>query len=137
MATQNKFNVFTTDLASGVHDFTAAGHTVKALLTNTAPVATNTVIANITEISAGNGYTAGGVDIENDVTTATATASLTGVDKTITASGGSIGPFRYVVLYNSTATGSPLISWADAGQTTLNDGEDFTIDFPATILDIT
>ena len=58
MATQNKFNQFTKDLVDGVHDFDA--HTFKVVLTNTAPVATNTVLANITQISNGNGYTTGG-----------------------------------------------------------------------------
>lgn len=58
MASYQKFYQFVADLASGVHNFGTA--TVKVMLTNTAPVATNTVIANITEIAAGNGYTAGG-----------------------------------------------------------------------------
>jgi len=55
MAAYNKFLQFTKDLIDGVHDFDA--HTFKLMLTNTAPVNTNTVKANITEITAGNGYT--------------------------------------------------------------------------------
>ena len=71
MAAYNKFLQFTKDLVDGVHDFDA--HTFKLMLTNTAPVNTNTVKADITEISAGNGYTAGG----SAVTMATATSSGT------------------------------------------------------------
>ena len=54
----NKFNQFVQDLANKVHNLGADALYVG--LANTAPVATNTVWANITEISAGNGYTAGG-----------------------------------------------------------------------------
>jgi hypothetical protein len=50
MATYNKFNQFVDDLAKGVHNF--ASHTFKVMLTNTAPVATNAVKADITEITA-------------------------------------------------------------------------------------
>jgi hypothetical protein len=47
----NKFNVVAQDILNGVHNF--GSHTFKALLTNTAPVATNTVKANLTEITTG------------------------------------------------------------------------------------
>ena len=138
MATYNKFNDFNNQLMRGTHQLHAAGHTVKAMLTNTAPVATNSVKTDITEITAQNGYAAGGADIQNDVTSSGGTASLTGVDVTITASGGSVGPFQYVVLYNDTAASDNLISWYDYGSpVTLADTEPFTIDFGATILDLT
>lgn len=138
MAAYNKFNDFNNQLMRGTHQLHAAGHTVKAMLTNTAPVATNSVKTDITEITAQNGYTAGGADIQNDVTESGGTASLTGVDTTITASGGSVGPFQYVVLYNDTAASDNLISWYDYGSpVTLSDGEPFNIDFGATILDLT
>src|SRR3954469_10669097 len=106
MASFSKFNQFAEDLAAGVHNLkTGTSHVLKVLLTNTAPVATNAVKADLTEISAGNGYSAGG-------TTATFTSGvqLSGTyklvlsDVTFTASGGSIGTFRYVVLYNDTPT---------------------------------
>jgi hypothetical protein len=60
MATFNKFNAFVEHLAEGVHNLQS--HTLKVMLTNTAPVATNSVRADLTEIAAGNGYTAGGAD---------------------------------------------------------------------------
>ena len=59
MATFVKFESFVEALAEKVHNLGA--DTLKVMLTNTAPNAsTNTVKVDITEISAGNGYTAGG-----------------------------------------------------------------------------
>lgn len=110
--------------------------TLKVLLTNTTPVATNTVKANLTEISAGNGYTAGGT-----AATITSSAQTSGTYKLVlgdvvfTAAGGSIGPFRYAVLYNDTPTSpaDPLIGWYDYGSSiTLADTETLTVDFDAT-----
>lgn len=129
MPAQTKFNNFTKDLVDGIHAF--GTHTFKALLTNSAPVAaTHDEKADLTEISAGNGYTAGGPTITMATSTSSGTAKVTATDATITASGGSIGPFRYVVLYNDTSTGDRLISFIDyASSITLSAGESFTIDF--------
>ena len=132
MATYNKFDVFTLDLVNGAQDFDL--HTFKVLLTNTAPVASNTVKSNITEISAGNGYVAGGTATPIVTSTTTGTAKATATDVVFTAVGGSVGPFRYAVWYNDTQTtpAKPLIAWFDYGaSTTLNTGESFTVDFNA------
>jgi len=133
MASYNKIQVFVENVAEGVHDLGA--DTLKVALTNTAPVATNTIFANITEISAGNGYTAGGTAATiSDSSHTTGTYKLTLADVVFTASGGSIGPFRYAVLYNDTPTSpaDPLIAWWDNGSAiTLSDGETFTVDFDA------
>lgn len=140
MATYNKFENFVEDLAKGVHQLHSGGHTVKAYLSNVAPSATNTVKADIAEITAGNGYVAGGADIQNEVTETGGTMTMTGVDYTWTASGGTIGPFRYVILYNDTPTSpaDPLIAWWDYGSSiTLQDGESFKIDFGSSVLEIT
>lgn len=133
MATYNKFNQFVKDLIDGVHDFDA--HTFKVMLTNTAPVNTNTIKANITEISAGSGYTAGGTASTITTGVASGVAKVTGTDVTFTAAGGSIGPFRYAVLYNDTPTSpaDPLIAWWDYGSAvTLADTEQLVVDFDAT-----
>ena len=133
MATYNKFLQFTKDLIDGVHDFDA--DTFKVMLVNTAPVNTNSVKADLTDISAGNGYTAGGTATTISTSTSAGTAKITGTDVTFTASGGSIGPFRYAVLYNDTPTSpaDPLIAWWDYGSSvTLNTGESLTVDFDAT-----
>lgn len=130
MATYNKFNQFTKDLIDGIHDFD--GHTFKVLLTNTAPVATNSVKADLTEISAGNGYTAGGAATTITTSTSSGTAKATATDVTFTASGGTIGPFRYAVVYNDTAASDPLIFWVDYGSSiTLQDTEQLVVDFDA------
>lgn len=134
MATFNKFNQFAEDVYEKVHN--VQSDTLKVLLTNTAPVATNAVKADLTEISAGNGYSAGGT-----AATVTSSAQTSGTEKLVladvvfTASGGSIGPFRYAVLYNDTPTSpaDPLIAWWDYGSSiTLASGETFTVDFDPT-----
>lgn len=127
MAAGNKFNDFSEQLTRGVHNFGA--HTFKVALTNTAPVATNTILANITQIAAGNGYTTGGAAVPNvGVTEASGTTTIDGDKVTWTATGGSMAAFRYVVLYNDTAV-SPvdaLVAWWDYGSSvTLAVGESF------------
>ena len=132
MAAYNKIDIFVEDLMNKVHDLFGTDDLLKIALTNTAPIATNTIFANITEIGAGNGYTAGGEDTTNSGARATGTFTLTGTKVVWTASGGTIGPFRYVVLYNDTPVSpvDPLIAWWDHGSAvTLQDGETFTVKF--------
>lgn len=134
MAAYNKFQQFVEDIAKGVHNLDTGA--LKIMLTNTAPVATNSVKADLTEIGAGNGYAAGGTAVGGqDAEHTTGTLKLVGNDVVFTASGGTIGPFRYAVLYNDTPTSpaDPLIGWWDYGSSiTLNDGETFTVDLDAT-----
>lgn len=137
MATATKFEVFSEDLAEGVHDLNA--DTLKIYLTNAAPsVSADAVKADLAEISTGNGYT-GAVDVQNATSRAGGTTSVTGVDVVITASGGSVGPFRYAVLMNDTPTSpaDPLIQYWDYGsEITLADGESFTVDFGSSLLTV-
>jgi hypothetical protein len=132
MAAFNKFQSFVEALAEKVHNLGA--DSLKVMLTNTAPVATNSVKANLTDISAGNGYTAGGTAATISSSEQTSgTYKLVLADVVFTASGGSIGPFRYAVLYNDTATNKELIGWWDYGSAiTVASGETFTVDFDAT-----
>ena len=134
MAVFNKFNSFVEALAEKAHNL--GSDVLKVALTNSAPVATNTVLANITQITAENGYSAGGPAVTVSSSSQTSgTYSLVGVDRVITASGGTIGPFRYVALYNDTAASDELIGWYDYGSSiTLADGETFTVNFGANIL---
>jgi hypothetical protein len=132
MANYNKFNSFVLDLATKVHNLNS--DTLKVMLTNTAPVATNTIKSNITEISAGNGYTAGGATASftsgND---AAGTYKLILQPVSWIASGGSIGPFQYAVLYNSTTASGNLIGWWDYGVAiTLTNGNTFTVSLDQT-----
>lgn len=134
MAAYNKHNDYVEQVNKGVHNWSA--HTYKALLTNSAPTASMATKSEITEISAGNGYSAGGMTLDTVTLSETSgTAKVVIADEVLTASGGSIGPFRYVEVYNDTAT-SPadaLVMWYDYGSNlTLADGETFTIDFDAT-----
>jgi hypothetical protein len=137
MATYNKFNCFVDDLSKGLHNFTTGGaQTFKVALSNTAPAATNTVLANITQISTSTGYTAGGSSTTQTLSLGSSVANvekLVGTNVVFTSSAGSYGPLRYAVFYNSTTSSSPLISWWDYGSSiTLNTGETFTVSFDAT-----
>lgn len=130
MASFNKFNIFTYDALAKKHDFTA--DTFKVALSNTAPTSANAVLADITQISAGNGYTSGGTSTSMSLSTSSGTAKATGTDVVFTASGGSIGPARYAVLYNDTAASDPLVGWWDYGSSiTMAATETLTVDFSA------
>jgi hypothetical protein len=133
MATFNKYYVFVEALAEKTHNL--GSDTLKVALTNTAPTVATDSVWNTTVApapAAANGYSAGG----NTITT-TSSAQTTGTyklvlaDSVFTASGGSIGPFRYVILYNSTASNA-VIGYYDYGSSiTLADTETFTVDFDA------
>ena len=129
MAAQNKFNVYTHDLARGAHQWQT--HTYKCMLTNTAPTAANAVKADITEITPASGYAAGGPATTISESTSGGTETIQGTQIVITAAA-VIGPFRYVVLYNDTQTtpAKPLVSYIDYGSAlTLQIGDSLTIQF--------
>lgn len=130
MATYTKFNQFVEDLCKKVSNLNS--DTLKIMLTNTLPVAANAVKADITEIAAGNGYTAGGTQaVFSSGAQSSGTFKLVLADVTFTGSGGSIGPFRYAVLYNDTPTSpaDPLIAWWDYGTAvTITNGNSFSVD---------
>lgn len=135
MATYNKFQDFSEQLARGVHDFDA--HTFKVALTNTAPTATQTTW-NLTDHpapAAANGYTAGGTATTISISETTGTTTVSGTQVVFTATAGGIGPFRYAILYNDSAT-SPAdaaVAWWDYGSSiTLADTETFTVKFSNT-----
>lgn len=138
MAAYQKFQDFVEQLVSGKHDFTAGGHVFKVYLSNAAPSASlDAVKADLAEIAGGNGYTAGGDDIQNSVSEAAGTVTVACVDVVITAAGGTVGPFQYVAVYNDTQTSpaDPLVNWWDYGTPlTLADTETFTIDFGSNTL---
>lgn len=132
MATFNKFNSFVEAVAEKVHNL--GSDTLKVVLINSAPSASNTVLANITQVSNSNGYTTGGATATISSSSQTSgTYKLVLADVSWTASGGSIGPFQYAVLYNDTATNDELIGYWDYGTAvTLTNGNTFTVDFDAT-----
>lgn len=133
MTTFNKFYQFVEDLAKGVHNLSTGAITVALCASANAPVATNTVLANLTQISYTN-LSSRVVTISSVVQT-TGTLKVVATDLVLTASGGAVASFRYVALYNDTPTSpaDPLIGWYDYGSSlTLADGDTFTIDFDAT-----
>jgi hypothetical protein len=133
MSTFQKFNSFVEALAEKKHDL--GTDTLKVMLTNTAPVAANAVKADITELTAGNGYTAGGnaAAVTSSVQTGGTYKLVLGDPATWSAAGGSIGPFRYAVLYNDSAPNKELVGFWDYGSSiTLAAGESFAVDFDPT-----
>lgn len=133
MASFVKFNCFVADLGLQKHKLDS--DVMKVMLTNTLPSASNAVYTDITEIANGNGYTTGGA-----VATISSWGQTSGTAKLILASpatwqasGGTIGPFQYAVIYNSTSATKPLIGyWAYTGTLTLNVGETFFVDLDQT-----
>lgn len=131
MATTTKFYDFVNQLGRGTHNFST--HVLKVALTNTAPNLSDTVLANITQIANGGGYTGGaggGYVLANPTwSAATGTAKLVVDDLVITATGASVGPFRYAVIYNDSSASDNLICFSDYGSSiTLNQNETLTID---------
>lgn len=133
MAAYNKFSQFVEDLCHGVHDLETDQLVVALCAAANAPVATNEVLANLTQISYTN------LSSRNITTSSsgqtTGTYSLVTTDLVLTASG-AVETFRYVPIYNDTPTtpADPLICWYDHGSdVTLANGETYTIDFGATL----
>ena len=125
MATLNKFNSFVEALAEKVHNL--GSDQLVIALSNTAPVATNTILTDIVEVAYTN------LSTRNVTTSSSAqtagTYKLVLADLTLTASG-TVATFRYIVLYNNTATNKELIGWADYGTSiTMGNLETFVIDF--------
>ncbi len=136
MASFNKFYCFVADLSHALHDLqTGTAHVYRIYLSNIAPAASNTVYNTPADLPAVNGYSAGGNSI-GTITggqTAGTFRFIGGADPAWTAAGGSIGPFQYAVLYNSTSPTRPLIGWWDYGAPVLlTNGNTFTVDLDQT-----
>lgn len=137
MATFSKFQDYAEQLASGAHHFQAAGDKLMVYLTNNAPdAAADAILTDLVGISEENGYAA--ADIQNDMSETAGTATVTAVDVTWTASGGSFGPFQYAVIYNDTHASKALIGYIDYGAPiTITAPDQFKVDFGASLLTIT
>lgn len=133
MAVFNKFNSFVLALAHKLHDLETDALTIALCNAANAPVATNTILANLTPIAYTNVVTTPNASRVIGVTSSAQTSGtyrLILPDMTITATGGAILPFRYVVIYNDTATDDELIGWYDyLSDVTLLVGETMLIDF--------
>lgn len=136
MAAYNKFNAFIENVFEGVHNFTSdatSSITVALTATANAPVATNSVLADLVQVA----YT----NLSSRIVLISSSAQTSGTykliltDLVLTASGGAVAAFRYIALYNDdpTSPADPLIGWYDYGSSlTLNDGETLTLDFDGT-----
>lgn len=137
MATFNKVNDF---VENAVHNMDLESDQIVVALSNTAPGSEsnnpsadgNGVLANVTQIAYAN------LSSRNVTTTSSSQAGgtykLVLTDITLTSTGGSTGPFRFVYLVNDTVTApaDPLIGYYDYGSSlTLNDGDSLTVDFSA------
>lgn len=131
MAAYNKFSVFTQNLVTAAENFSTAVY--KVMLSDTLPVAANTVKTNITEIAAGNGYMAGGATTTISLANATGTETISASTVTFTASGGAIAQWRYAVVYNSTT--NALVGWYDYGaEVNITTGNNVAVSFPTGLL---
>lgn len=131
MATYVKFDAFVEAVAEGVHNLGADTLTIALTAAANAPVAANSVLADLTQIA----YT----NLSSRVITTTSSSQTSGVyrliieDLTITASGGAAATFRYIVVYNDSAVSDNLVGFFDRGSNvTLGDGESLTLDFDQT-----
>jgi hypothetical protein len=137
MATFNKVNDF---VENAVHNMDLESDQIVVALSNTAPASEssdpsadgNGILGNVTEVAYTN------LSSRNVTTSSSSQTSgtykLVLADITLTSSGGSTGPFRYVYIYNDTVAtpADPLIGYYDYGSSlTLNDGDSLTVDFSA------
>jgi len=129
MAAYNKINQFVQDLATKKHDLSADVMTIGLTTTANKPVATNTILGNLTVIA----YT----NLSARVPTFTSCAQTAGTLKYIVAdlvltASGPVAAFGAIVLYNDTQTvpAKPLVAWWEYGSdVTMANTETFTLDF--------
>jgi len=129
------YDAYKADVHNGVHDL--ASDDLYCALSNTAPtVATDDELADVTQIAAGNGYSAGGTQLTSVTSTQTSGTYTLGADDVVfTASGGDIATSRYQIIYNGSATNDELIGYIDRGSSsTITSGNTRTVDFPAGVV---
>lgn len=136
MAAFNKHNLTVEDWLKGATVY--GTDTFKALLTNTLPTAANHIYSDISagELTTTGGYTVGGATITMGLSNASGTETVTAsaASPTWTGSGGGMGPFRYVDIYDSSAAVKTLQCWFDFGSSiSLAAGDTFTISFGANL----
>ena len=143
MATYNKINDWVENM---IENADLESDQFVVALSNTAPGSELTpptgngagILGNVTQISYTN------LSSRNITTSSSSqtggTYSLVLTDLTLTASGGSVGPFRYVYIYDDTVATpvDPLVCYYDYGSSiTLNDTETLLIDFGASLFTVT
>jgi hypothetical protein len=131
MAAFNRFNSFLEAAFEKVHNLGSDSFVLALCATASAPIASNTQLSNLTTVS----YT----NLSSRALTISSSSNSSGTykwvlaDITLSASGGSVAAFQYVVIYNDTATNDELVGWYDYGSAlTLASGESLTVDFDGT-----
>jgi hypothetical protein len=133
MSAYTKFNSFVEAAMEKSHNLQA--DVLKVALCNTAPVAGNAVLADLTQIAYTNLSSRTISEVSSSQTGGTYTLVLS--DLVLTSTGGSTGPFRYAAIYNDSATNKELIAFFDYGSSiTLADGETLTLHFGANLFSL-
>lgn len=128
MATYNKFNNFVQALGEKKINLATDQLMIALTAAANAPVASNSVLTDLTQIAYTN--LSSRIITTTSFTNTTGTSKLIVGDLTLTAGGGAVAAFRYVVIYSNTATNKDLIGWYDIGSAiTLADTDQFIIDF--------
>ena len=133
--TLSKTYFFTLDLGTKLHDLTA--NTLKLAFTDTAPTTATHVYADIASPLALTNMATSVALTGTGYTQSTGTATLAASTWTGTSQTGNFGPFRYIAVYNDSATNKNVIGWYDYGsELTLNgvNGDQLVITFPSGIL---
>lgn len=124
----NKFNIFVADLAGKVHNLDT--DVLKVALCNVAPVSANTVLSQLSQIPQTGGYLTGGLQATQNSAAQVAGLFTLILNSIVFTANAAMGPFRYAVLYNSSATSNNLIGWYDYGSNqTLAANETFSVQF--------
>lgn len=134
MTALTKYYTFADEISKGGHNLQTG--VFKCALTNTAPTQASDTVWNTTVApapAAANGYSSGGNTLTtSSAATTSGTFKLVLADSVFTASGGQIGPFRYAIVYDSSAS-NKVVGYVDYGSSiTLNDTETLTVDFDGT-----
>jgi len=129
MAAFNKFQPFVEYLAEKAFNLGSDTLTYALCAAASAPVNTNGVLTDLTQISYAN-LSARANTISSSAQSS-GTYKLVLADLVLTASG-TVAAFRYLVLYDDTAASDQLIGWYDyTSDLTLLNGETLTIDHDA------
>lgn len=129
-STYYKVNAFVEAVAEKKHDFQNDEFMVALMAAANPPDAADAVLTDLTQIS----YTYCSTRVITKVSSGQTAGAYNFVvqDLTLTAAGGAVGPFRYVAVYNNTATNKDLVGYFDYGsEITLQDTETLLLDFNA------
>lgn len=107
------------------------GKSYKVLLSNDTIVSTDDTIADLTEIAAGHGYSAGGPSTTVITVQDGADAYLRASQPTITASAGDIGPYTGIALYE-VASSKIVAAYNEPSPVTIANGSSKTLQFNQT-----